>query len=107
MLGHDDAGNGGVRIAYDAESGVLTHDRTGAGTAFPDAFRTVQRMPVGAGRRLAFTAWLDVSSVEIFADGGVSVLTDLTDVKAGERVSVRGLGGPVELERFAVAAPRG
>ncbi|WP_375294198.1 GH32 C-terminal domain-containing protein [Microbacterium sp.] len=105
-LGHDEERSGGIRLAYDPRSGVLTHDRTHVAECFPEAFRTVQALPTRCGSRLELTAWIDVCSLEVFADDGVSVLTDLTDVATGGGVSVRSVGGPVLIERIVVASPQ-
>lgn len=106
-LGHDDNLRGGIALSYDPATGVLAHDRTAADSRFPDAFRSVQSLPTAGGTRLELTVWVDIGSVEVFADDGVSVLTDLTAGAAGEGVSVRGRGGSVDVAHLSIAAPRG
>ena len=66
-------------LAYDPAAGVLTLDRTDAGeTAFHPAFASVESAPVlledGV---LTLRIVVDHCSVEVFAQGGKVVLTDL------------------------------
>ena len=104
-LRHDDEGRGGVELAYDRRSGRLGIDRSAVVGDFPPSFASVQSTLTAGGSRLALTLWIDVTSIEAFADDGVAVLTDLLDAAAGDAVSVEGLGGSVRIERLVVSTP--
>ncbi|MFT3887642.1 MAG: glycoside hydrolase family 32 protein [Arachnia sp.] len=85
---------GGVVLSYEGETGAVRLDRS-AVRGFPQSFRAAQVLPTTGGAQLALTIWTDMTSVEIFADGGLSTLTSLVDVPAGEDITVEGIGGEV------------
>ena len=73
-------GERGARLVYDADAGTLTFDRSGAGTSVSPTFaaeHVAQVHPVGQSPGLDLTVLVDRSSVEVFADGGRTTITDL------------------------------
>ncbi|ALV41255.1 glycosyl hydrolase family 32 [Pseudarthrobacter sulfonivorans] len=103
----EDSDGGAAILAYDPAAGVLTLDRTDAGeTAFHPAFASVESAPVlledGV---LTLRIVVDHCSVEVFAQGGKVVLTDLIFARVGNKgSSVFAEGGAAILRKLAVAA---
>lgn len=65
-------------LAYDSGTGVLSLDRTASGnTVFHESFASVERVavPLEAGR-LRLRIFLDRCSVEVFAQDGLTAITD-------------------------------
>ena len=77
VLNHGTTGE--TRIRADLGAGMLEVDRTRSGRAdFSPVFSGVHRAPLRiADGRLMLRVLVDVSSVEVFAQGGETVLTDL------------------------------
>lgn len=92
-----EAGDRSLELAYDAEAQQLSCDRRGASQGFPKGFASVQRMPVAAAPEIPLALWLDEDSVEIYAEDGTRVLTDLIGDLRAPSMSVRGVGGTVRL----------
>lgn len=72
-------GRNGLRITYQPQSGTLTVDRSAAGTTnFSDKFSRYHhvKVPLTDGK-LKLQILLDASSVEVFAPGSGTVITDL------------------------------
>lgn len=69
----------GLKIRYQAQSGTLTVDRSGAGTSnFSDKFSPYHQVSVPlVDGKLKLRILLDTSSVEVFAPGSGTVVTDL------------------------------
>lgn len=89
-------------VGYDAAAGELYIDRTKAGeAAFHPAFACRHGAPLAASNgRVKLRLWLDRSSVEVFADDGVLVMTDQLFPYAGsegERIELFAAGGNVRL----------
>lgn len=90
--------------------GILSLDRTSVGADMPAGFGSIQRMRLENGDLLDAEIWVDGAgggrgSIEIFADGGAAVLTDLTG-SAITRVELVAVGGGIELEEWSSQAPR-
>jgi len=103
------AGGGhALRIGYDAPAGQLVVER-GPGNEEPgESFASVSRAPVSlVDGSLALEVWLDRTSVEVFADDGLVVLTDLVFPPAGARgVTGWAEDGPARLDRLRVTPLR-
>ena len=78
-------GESATRIGYDAASGRLFVDRRDSGsTGFHPAFASLDDAPVTlADGRLAITAYVDRSSVEVFTADGRTTITDQAFPNAG------------------------
>lgn len=71
------AGGERLTVTYDGEAGTLSVDRRGAGgKAFSELFPAVTTAPL-RDRLTSLRIYLDKSSVEVFANGGRTVLTNL------------------------------
>ncbi|MCM6763561.1 glycoside hydrolase family 32 protein [Rathayibacter sp. ZW T2_19] len=94
LRGSEDGSHGPVvRLG----GGVLSIDRRASGeTGFSDAFASVSSAPL-SGERLEIDVWVDATSVEVFADGGALVLSELVFPR-DEDVSVRLRGEGAMLE---------
>jgi len=68
-----------IAITYDADAAQLRFDRTHSGKVdFHRAFPGVHSAPLNLSKgRLALRLFIDTSSVEVFANGGEKVLTEL------------------------------
>lgn len=95
-------GEGGraVSLAYDPAAGELLCDRRECADGRPEGFASVERMPVSASPVLALDIWLDGDSIEIYADGGTRVLTDLVAPLRSPRLRVSGVGGAIRIIRL-------
>ncbi|GAA1760612.1 GH32 C-terminal domain-containing protein [Agromyces humatus] len=84
VLGDDEAS---TRIGYDATTGRLFVDRRDSGsTAFHSAFASLDDAPVElVDGRIAITAYVDRSSVEVFTADGRTTITDQVFPNAGAR----------------------
>lgn len=70
----------GTRIGIRPGNGELLVDRTQSGdTAFHDAFPSISRAPITAGRDGSYTlqVFVDHCSVEVFANNGLATVTEL------------------------------
>jgi fructan beta-fructosidase len=89
------------RIDYDARRNVFVSDRTEAGNSgFSDKFaaRVHEAPRQSKGGRLQMRLLFDVASVELFADGGATVLTDIFFPSSTfESISLHAEGGEVDL----------
>lgn len=99
----DPAGDGGIVVAYDREEGHISLDRRAGGDQVHESFPSIEVMPVSGAELLELVIWLDRASIEIFADGGTRVLTDLLPPQHGTALALEGRGGAVQVERIAVA----
>ncbi len=102
-LRFDGADEGVVMLTYDADARQLSVGRTDGNVAIHDDFPGSQMMPVAGGNLIDLEIWLDRASIEVFADGGTRVLTDLLAPQHGRALAVEGVGGQVHIERIAVA----
>lgn len=100
LEGEDDRA---LEIAYDVAAQQLSCDRRGSSAGFPEAFASVQRMPVAAAPEIALTLWLDEKAVEIYAEDGARVLTDLIGELRAPRMHVAGVGGSVRIVRLVMS----
>ncbi len=64
-------------VYYDREAGEIVFDRSASGIAFSGIEKDVDRRvcPVGNKDRIELRIFLDVSSIEVFIDGGRHVMT--------------------------------
>lgn len=102
----EDADGGGAVLAYDPAAGVLSLDRTNAGNAaFHPAFASVESAPVPLEDGvLTLRIVVDHCSVEVFAQGGKVVLTDLVFPLPGDLgVSVFDDGGDAIVRTLSVS----
>ncbi|MFY9713165.1 MAG: glycoside hydrolase family 32 protein [Microbacterium sp.] len=99
----DPAGDDGIVLAYDREEGHISLDRRIGGDQVPESFPSVEVMPVSGADLLELVIWLDRASIEVFADRGTRVLTDLLPPQHGTALAIEGRGGAVRVERIAVA----
>ncbi|WP_341316747.1 glycoside hydrolase family 32 protein [Paraburkholderia sp. IMGN_8] len=98
-------GDVGTRVFYDTASQTLTLDRSKSGeTGFSNAFskQHVVNLPLVNGQ-LHLTLVVDRNSVEVFADHGRTVITDLVFPAANDnRVSVFAEGGKATFSDMAI-----
>lgn len=99
----DAANEGGVLLAYDRADRSLSLDRTKGGAEIAAEFPSVERMPVTGGQVVELEIWVDRVSLEIFADAGTRVLTDLIAPQPGVVLALEGIDGEVRVERIAIA----
>ena len=104
----DPRGSRGTLISYDTRTQSLILDRSASGvTDFSPAFshRHVVPLPL-EGRSLDLTVLVDRSSVEVFADGGRRVVTDIvlppTDATC---LALFAQGGRATFRRMTVTTP--
>ncbi|GAT72148.1 glycoside hydrolase family 32 protein [Microbacterium hydrocarbonoxydans] len=102
-LNGDSPEGGGVVLAYDRGARRLTLDRRHGADGIHESFGSVESMPVSGGHVIELVIWIDRASVEVFADGGTRVLTDLIAPQQGRVLAVEGIGGEVRVDRIAVA----
>ncbi|MFT4229408.1 MAG: glycoside hydrolase family 32 protein [Microbacterium sp.] len=103
FLGADDD-TGGVVVVYERAEGMLRVDRTAAGADIHLLFPSVESVRVCAGLDvLALRIVLDRSSIEVFAEDGCAVVTDLF-VPHGDAVTVTSIGGPVVVRSLRIGA---
>ena len=102
----EDADGGAAVLAYDPAAGVLSLDRTNAGNAaFHPAFASVESAAVALeDGLLTLRIVVDHCSVEVFAQGGKVVLTDLVFPLPGDfGVSVFNDGGDAIIRTLSVS----
>jgi len=99
-----------TRIGWDAASARLFVDRRESGnTAFHPAFASFDDAPVAlADGKLALTVYIDRASVEVFADGGRTTITDQVFPNAGaDAIGLWAEGGDAWLESLTVTPMHG
>jgi fructan beta-fructosidase len=76
-LGNESGEN--LTFGFDKEKGRYYIDRTKAGDhSFDSSFSGIHYAPkVGTGKGLDITLFIDVASIEVFADSGLSVMTEV------------------------------
>lgn len=89
-------------LAWDGAE--LTVDRRHSGdVGFAPSFPSVSRAAVDADDTLTIAVWVDASSVEVFADGGRTVLTEQIFPGAADLgLAVFTEGGPASIESLVV-----
>lgn len=95
----------GVSAVLRFTDGVLSLDRTAGSSGMPASFGSIQKMRLETRDVLDAEIWVDGAgdgrgSLEVFADRGAAVLTDLTG-SAITRVEVVAVGGAVEVEEWS------
>jgi levanase len=96
-------------IGYDAGAGRLYVDRTRSGNVdFHPAFASVDDAPVALQNgKLKLRVYVDRSSVEVFAQGGLQTITDqVFPVEGADRIGVWASGGKAQLESLTVTPLR-
>ena len=92
-------------IGYDVATGRLYVDRTASGKVdFASAFPSIDDASVAlVGGKLTLSIYLDRSSVEVFAQGGKTSITDQVFPSAGsERIGVWAEGGTARVQSLKV-----
>ncbi|MFV0433907.1 MAG: glycoside hydrolase family 32 protein [Leucobacter sp.] len=82
-----------------AQSSAAQGSATEQAATGPDA----ADLPSAPASELVLTLWLDEGSIEIFAEGGTRVLTDLTAPLRSPRLTVSGTAGSVRIVRLVAA----
>lgn len=103
----DSDGSEGTVLGYDPAAGTLTLDRRASGaTGFSPKFASIESAPVDLeGGVLKLVIVLDQSSVEVFAQGGKVVLTDLVFPSDGSTANwLDAEGGPATLLRLTISS---
>lgn len=99
-------GPGATRLRYDRAQGLLSIERAAGDFADP-GFPGIHSAPVPAPNgRLALHLYLDRSSLEVFADGGLVTLTDQFFLKGADSLAAyaAGDGARVEATEWALAS---
>lgn len=107
VLGDDAAA---TRIGWDASSARLFVDRRESGnTGFHPAFASFDDAPVALDDgKLALTVYVDRASVEVFADGGRTTITDQVFPNAGaDAIGLWAEGGDAWLESLTITPMHG
>ena len=87
-----------VLVSYDRLAATLTVDRSASGERPNERFSTVHRAPLDVAGRLVLDVIVDRSSIEVFADDGTVVFTEVMYPPPGERtVTVEGATGTARL----------
>jgi sucrose-6-phosphate hydrolase SacC (GH32 family) len=93
-----------VVVSYDREAASLTVDRSAAGERPNDRFSLVHTASVRADGPIDLDVVVDRSSIEVFADEGTLVFTDLIFPPAGQRtITITGsdtIASEVRLDTF-------
>ncbi|XBH20898.1 GH32 C-terminal domain-containing protein [Jonesiaceae bacterium BS-20] len=98
-------GETGTKIGYNSGQGKLFVDRTRSGNVgFNSTFPSVDSAPVSlANGQVEFTAYVDRSSVEVFAADGQIAITDLVYPAAGaNQISLWAQGGDAKLVSLTI-----
>ncbi|BCW20157.1 glycosyl hydrolase [Arthrobacter sp. NtRootA9] len=106
LLGTED-GNGGTVLSYDAATGQLVLDRRASGnTGFHPEFPSVEAAPlVLEDGLLTLLIVVDHCSVEVFAQGGEVVLTDLVfPGPESVRNRLAATGGPATVRALTITS---
>ncbi|MFT4126347.1 MAG: glycoside hydrolase family 32 protein [Gordonia sp. (in: high G+C Gram-positive bacteria)] len=93
-----------VVLTYDASVEELILDRRHGGDGFPAAFESIERMPVAVAPVITLTIWLDERAVEIYAEDGTRVLTELLGAVRASSLHLAGRGGEVRVREVAIGA---
>ena len=99
------SGTEGTRISINPAQGRLILDRTASGdTGFHDGFASVDTAPISArDGRYGLKIYVDHCSVEVFAQHGELVLTDLIfPDETSTRVSIYARGGSATFESLRI-----
>jgi levanase len=103
VFGDEDSG---TLIGYDTEAGRVFIDRRDSGNiAFHPAFASIEDAPLalGADGTVAFEAYLDRASVELFAADGLLAITDQVFPDAGaDAITAWSEGGEATIQRITV-----
>ncbi|GAA4487555.1 GH32 C-terminal domain-containing protein [Microbacterium panaciterrae] len=98
-------GSEGTPITYDTATGMLSLDRRASGdVGFNASFASVEQTPVSlADGKLHLQLYLDTSSVEAFAQGGIRTITDQVFPKASSTgIALTATGGTAHLDSLTV-----
>ena len=93
-------------IGYDTTTGKVFVDRRNSGkTAFNQSFASVEEAPVAVDKdgNITLRIYLDRSSVEVFAQGGLQTITDVVYPNAGaDKIALFADGGTAKLKTLSV-----
>ena len=99
-------------VYYDAEKGLLIFDRSKSGLPLKGSEKDVNRRVLEVGRPASIDLWLflDVNSLEVFVDGGRSVMTGnvYPDLEKDDGIRFFSEGGEStfrNIEKFDIAVP--
>ena len=92
-----------VELLYERATGRLLVDRSRGAEALPASYSTQAEVTLGQRERVGLTIWLDAKGIEVFADGGRSVITDLTPAPPFPLAWLEGVGGAVTVEKLTVS----
>ncbi len=92
-----------VELRYERATGRLLVDRSRGAEALPASYSTQAEVTLGQRERVGLTIWLDAKGIEVFADGGRSVITDLTPSPPFPHAWLEGVGGAVTVEKLTVS----
>ncbi len=100
-----------VVIRYDRMRGRVELDRSARASDLPAAFAQGQSMPVDPAGRIEWEVWVDslnaeVSSVELFAEGGERVMTALVPAWPGGSIVLSPLDGIVADATLGIVSAR-
>lgn len=93
-----------LTLGYEASTAELIVDRRAAARGLPSGFADVHRMPVGPALVIALTIWIDDRAVEVYADGGTRVLTDLVGTLCATSLRIEGRGAPIRIQSLETSA---
>ena len=102
VLGNEDRG---TKIIYDAIEGVISVDRRTSGeVSFHESFPGIHKAPLKIKNNLLrFRVLVDHSSVELFADDGLIVITDrVFPDEQSDQTRLNLFGGDAKVKRFDV-----
>ncbi|MFT4137018.1 glycoside hydrolase family 32 protein [Microbacterium sp.] len=98
---HGEAGQDGVVIRV--ERGVLMVDRTQASGQWHPSLASVEVAPLTGDHRVDLRIVLDRSSIEVFADDGTTVVTELVYTEPGaDAMTIEPLRGPALVESLSI-----
>jgi levanase len=99
-------GNSATVIGYDATAGKIFVDRTKSGnTTFNPAFASIENAPASLDKNgnITMRLYLDHSSVEVFAQGGLRTITDQVFPNAGaDKMALFAEAGTAQLKSLTV-----
>lgn len=93
-----------LSLRYNAATNRVWLDRRHAPDEFPEAFHTVQSMPVEGGREVTWTLWIGRASIELFTDGGTRSFTNLSGLHAGPTMWLEPTDGAAQITELTIHA---
>ncbi|MFT4042647.1 MAG: glycoside hydrolase family 32 protein [Gordonia sp. (in: high G+C Gram-positive bacteria)] len=99
-----DNDNRSIVLTYDAAAEQLVLERRTGLEDFPPEFTSTERMPVAATPVITLTIWFDERAIEIYAENGTRVLTELLGALRSPSLHLAGLGGNIRIQELSVGA---